>query len=285
MKAITKTATQTPAAVTPADPDFNTLRLYLGAEKGSVVQAISYMVLAGIEIERLRKKYDVKRGGDRRANPHGADLLPWSQRLKEQTGLTEDTAARRVLVAKSVKARSKVIQEYSDRLLEMPFTALPQEDQVKIIAATKGACDGETAKSLMQEHSVTRKDKGANLKKDRNKGGNSTAPVSSPQQDAQNALGPFLRTALALRHDFPGKFRRHLFSLPLEREEGRTLKEQISATELLAEMEGWLRETKEAVDAMAKAARASRIKDPAERQAAVTAQLLATLPAEAEQAA
>lgn len=258
MATLSKTKT-TLAAVTVLPPeaadlnaDFNHARLLLSAVKGSIEQAAGLMVLFGIEARRLKKLHGVKAG--RPANSRTGAGITWPEICKREFGVSDDTVARYILMADATKSRSNVLTELADKLLTVPLISLPAEDRERVEGAVRKITDGQTAKDLMQEWGIARKDARI-TEAHRHKGGNSTVKKSTPEEDAQERLRPLLALLVELRHGVTdAEFAAHLAALPLEcsAEQSGTV---ATLSALLDELKGWQASVKAMHDAALRALR------------------------------
>lgn len=282
----TTTLTTKPAAtavteLTAPDPRFDNLRKMLVEEKRGLCQTVAMMLLTGIELKRLKKEHGIKRGGDRKSKDHRDPLISFEDLVHQQTGLSIGSAKRRVQLVDGAKARSKTLHDLEDKLLSTPFASLPADIQEQVNSAITKVCDGETLKSLTEDHKVLKQEKGANLAKDRNKGGNSTkAKKKSPEDEAQDHFHAFHLTALGLRSDDRSKFLRLLCYLPLDLKDGQTASDTVTLTDLRDELQAWTDELQKACKAKAESLRKAKGKTAADREHEAAASLVAALPAE-----
>jgi hypothetical protein len=283
--AITTTkASAAPAVVAPSDPRFDNLRKMVAAERNGLCQALAMMVLTGLELKRLKKLHGIKRGGDRTPKVHGGPLLTFEDLVEQQTGgkISVSSAKRRVLLAESVKTRSKALLEMEDKLLALPFGDQPPDVQEKTFSLIERACDGETFKSLTAEQGLIKQDKGHFPDKHRNKGGNSTKKKETPEEEAQNHFHGLHVSLLGLRCDNPDAFKRRLYTLPLELGEDQTTADTVCLAELHEELQQWLTAVAEARNLKARALHKAKGKTAEARLQEATESMLATLPAESK---
>lgn len=204
--------------VLPPEPatlsaDFTHARHLMNAARGSMMQAAGFMVLTGLELKRLKKSHGETRG--RKKITATVRIISWADICQSELGISEDTAGRYILMAEAAKERSKVLQSMEEQLLALPLIALPEADRERVEKAVHKITDGNTAKGLMQDWGIARKDSGI-TPANRHPGGNSTKSKTTPEEDAQEFFGIVWKLISGLRHDAPDAFERHLAHLPLD---------------------------------------------------------------------
>lgn len=271
---MSKSLTTTKTARVVLSQDFDHARKCLTAAKSFVQQGAGFMLLAGVELKRLKTVHGVKRGGDRKSDQtrNGAGLT-WAKLVERELGISEDTAARYILMAESSKERVKVLKELETKLLAAPLHSLPEATQERVIKAVNKLCDGKTGKEVMQSLGIAKADPGSNLAKDRNKGGNSTAAKLTAEERAQEHFHSITQTFTGLRLD-ASDFDWMLYHLPLDLEPDQTVNDCTTLTSLHDELSEWLARVKEAKDRVTKAHRASHTPDAIARAAEARAKAL-----------
>lgn len=230
--------------------------------KMHLVAGSGLMVLLGIELKRLKKNLGETRG---RKNP-SASGISWGDLVKRELGITDDTATKYMLMAEGSKKRIPIIQELEEKLLTAPLASLTEKEQREITEAVQNLTDGKTAKEVMQELGIARQDAGANLDKDRNKGGNSTRSIETPEQQAQGWFGSVAETMIGLRSSDQTKFHTLVYSLPLSRDPEQELTGHVSIEDLEEELTHWLTVVQDAKSRLTKAMHASKTKDAKARE-------------------
>jgi hypothetical protein len=256
-----------PQAPIELSKDFDHARKCLAAAKGYVQQGAGFMLLAGVELRRLKKLHGVKRGGDRKSDQtrRGSGLIGWNEICERELGITDDTANKYILMAESAKERVKVLKDLEEKLLSTPFMRLTEAERAKVTKSVSKLCDGQTGKEVMQALGIAKADPGSNLGKDRNKGGNSTASKLTPEEEAQEHFRPAICTLMGLRLDDPRGWLKLLHYLPLEREGEETVHERISLRDASEELTVWKESLEKALKSIAKAMHGIRKPDAAAR--------------------
>lgn len=258
-----------PAIILPKeqvfDPSFDGVRQKLRAARGFMTQAVGFMVLAGLELKRLKKEHGIQRGGDRKTDQtrNGSGLLKWSDLVKQELNITDDTANKYIEMAENAKKRVTILQNLEEQLLTTPLHLLDQREEVE--RAVLKITDGKTAATFMEDCGIIKKP--AKIKEsDRNQGGNSTVTTKTPEQEAQEYFLGFAQTAHALVHDVPVVFTGHLYNLPLQYKEGQDLTNTICLQEFQAQLTELKGIVDHAVERIAKAMHASKNTDPTKRE-------------------
>ena len=179
--------------------DFSLARQYHQNVGAGLVSAAVSMIFSGHELNRLFKKYGIKRGGDRR-----------SEEANRQSGglKWEDILAHRSL-AKKAKDRIPTLQALD--LSNRPINDLPADQLQEVIQAVHEVCDGSTAQELMAEWGIVKQAK-------RLGGGDGRPPGPTEEEpmdvQAQNNIWPVLETLGSLRLNRT-RFETYLNHLPL----------------------------------------------------------------------
>lgn len=245
-----------------ASPEFDYARKLQTNVRLHLMAASGFMVLMGIELKRLKKNLGETRGRKTR----NASGISWGDLVKQELGFTDDTATKYIAMAEGSKQRVSILQELEQKLLAAPLTDLTAQEQEQVFTAVKNITDGKTAKELMQEYGIARQDAGANLDKDRNKGGNSTRSVETPEQQAQGWFGSVAETMIGLRSSDQTKFHTLVYSLPLSRDPEQELTGHVSIEDLEEELTHWLTVVQDAKARLTKAMHASKTKDAKARE-------------------
>lgn len=269
---MTNTLTTQPAATLAKDlsQEFEGVRKLYRHIKMHLTAGSSLMILMGLELKRLKKNLGETRG---RKNPNTSGIS-WGELVQQEVGITDDTATKYILMAEGSKKRIPMLEKLEEKLLTAPLSSLTETEQKEITEAVQNLTDGKTAKEVMQELGIARKDAGSNLDKDRNKGGNSTKPVETPEQQAQGWFGSVTETMVGLRAADATKFHTLVYSLPLTRDPELDLTGHVSIEDLEEELTNWLGVVQQAKERMAKAMHASKTKDAKAREAEARQQIL-----------
>jgi hypothetical protein len=127
---------------------------------------LASQVMAGFELLALRKDHNVKHGGDRRSKPNVSDLIeqtPWPELVKQNAGISDDTARNYMAMAEACKPRLKKLAG-SDRLRELllqPPSQWTADDYTLIEATVHKITDGKTQLEFMWELGVAKKPQGS----------------------------------------------------------------------------------------------------------------------------
>lgn len=155
-----------PGALVVAAPaklkEFDVARTLIADIRDLGQRAQHKSLLLGFELNKLKLKLGVKRGGDhcsKKAKPHGAALLPWHDLVEQQTGLSNDTCDRWMKIAHGA-AKSLPILMAPD-VLKQPFSELPAARQAEVAKILHKAVDGQTMHQMMLSFGAW-KDKGLN---------------------------------------------------------------------------------------------------------------------------
>jgi hypothetical protein len=253
-----KTALAIPAEVSR---DFEHARKIQTKLKGLLIGTAAMMALWGFELQRLHKKHGISRGGDRRSdqNRKSAALKPtWEDLVKAELDISADTATRYMEMAKNAKKRSATLAELEDKLLTIPFEQLPPKLQEKAIEATNGVMDGRSAAEAARDFGIARKEKGTFTKQ--NKGGNSTARKTTPEEDAQDIFGHLLRTIGDIMDPWH-TFELRLYAMPLDCTEEEREAGHISLADVKEALGNLQAHVDNAIERTAKHARSSATAD------------------------
>ncbi|WP_009964052.1 hypothetical protein [Verrucomicrobium spinosum] len=267
---MTSSLTTQPAATVALSQEFEGVRKLYRHIKMHLTAGSSLMILMGLELKRLKKNLGETRG---RKNPN-ASGISWGELVQQEVGITDDTATKYILMAEGSKKRIPMLEKLEEKLLTAPLSSLTEAEQQEITAAVQNLTDGKTAKEVMQELGIARKDAGANLDKDRHKGGNSTKPIETPEQQAQGYFGSVTEHMIGLRTENITKWETLVYSLPLARDPNQKITGHVSIEDLEEELTNWLGVVQTAKERMAKAMHASKTKDAKARETEAREQIL-----------
>ena len=149
--------------------------------------SLAAQILAGLELLTLHKTWGVKRGGDRKsgskphdvaliggegAKPHGVALIPkWSDAVKKHLGISDQTAARWMEMAKAAKPRLSKSDLDLGSILEKNPGALTPAEQELLKKAVHKISDGRTQMEFLLECGVTKASQGSGAKGGNTRGG------------------------------------------------------------------------------------------------------------------
>ena len=146
-----------PAAATPATWD--QVRYWANIATKFQQASLAAQVMAGFELAELKKEHGFQRGGDRRSNPHDADLKnitapnTWAELVTENCGISEDTAGRWIQMADGIRARWKKLAPEAriKELMAAPISHWSDADTKLVGEALHKATDGATQLEFMRE--------------------------------------------------------------------------------------------------------------------------------------
>lgn len=124
---------------------------------------LACQVMAGFELEAIKKARGVKRGGDRRSNPSIPGLI-WEDFVRQEVGISADTASVWMRMAEAVKPRLKKLPGAGELLREIlakPVAELT-EAQASLLAETvRKICDGRTQLDFLLELGLAKAPQGS----------------------------------------------------------------------------------------------------------------------------
>jgi hypothetical protein len=134
-------------------PTWDRARALLAGVKLAIRLSLAGQVMLGAELQQLKKDLGYHRGGDRRSSPQSADLKNWKDLVKEELGISVDTAARMIDSWEAAKAKLKKLggQPALLGIMETPAGDLDAIQRQTLEAAVAKITDGETQKSLLEE--------------------------------------------------------------------------------------------------------------------------------------
>jgi len=221
---------------------------YLKAGESASIMS-GWLVMCGIELVRLHKELDVKRGRPSK-NTKPSLGIKWEDAVQAAMGFSDEKARYCMDLAKAAGKKVPIIQ----RALLNPYKI----DTEKLIQATLRLTNGETVKSLMQVLGIAKADPGANLKKDRHEGGNDTRKKATPEEEAQEHFRAPILNLINLHHDAPELWLKLAHYLPLELEAGETVNDRICLSAAVEELTYWRDALEDIRKRKAKAMHASR---------------------------
>jgi hypothetical protein len=140
------------AALAAKLPEFNQARAYAGEIVNLGHRANLVSILLGDELNRLKKQLGRGHGGARKSSSQTANLLPWEDLVKAQTGLSYDTCQRCMKLAEAAKSKIKILG--AEDVIKTPFSALPEARQKEVAKAIQRVVDGQTMTQLMFDFGV-----------------------------------------------------------------------------------------------------------------------------------
>jgi hypothetical protein len=178
---------------------------WLKAIKLMEVGRLAAQVMAGFELIQLHAHYSVKRGGDRRSNPHGVGLV-WETVVRERLDISDQTAWRWMEMAKAARPRLKKLGAGFGEIVELMLTnpaAVTASQQETVKGAVAKLTDGYTQMEFMEELGLIKASKsgatgGARI---RGKADEAEKTEAEKQAEAEANAGDFYRLNLPLFHD------------------------------------------------------------------------------------
>jgi hypothetical protein len=138
-------------------PEFNSSRQYLAAAKLHGAACTAFLILLGVEIKRLRRIYQPKRGNSKSRNVSG--FVSWPELLRRELDISDDSARNYEAMAEAAKERVKELN--AEELLTMPLCQLPDARREQIVQAVQKVTDGHTAQQLMFDWGIAKKPQGS----------------------------------------------------------------------------------------------------------------------------
>lgn len=182
-------ATPAPLAPAPsaplADPWSKALR-YVQAAQLFQRASLAAQIMAGMELVALHKQWNVKRGGDRRSNPHDAGLN-WEDSVKQELGISADTASRWMEMAKAARKRLEKSELDLGDILEKSPSALTPAEQELLKSTVHKISDGQTQLEFLLECGVTKVPQGGGARGGNTGGRRSTTFTAEMQAEARRA--------------------------------------------------------------------------------------------------
>lgn len=144
-------ATKTAGALVPGI-DFSGVRKALAEFHATINRAAVWQILIGEELRRLKVKFDIRNGGDRKSESHSETLISWDSLLAaEVPGLSRATAFRYMALAEAAKKNLAPLRK------QLAANA-PAE---KLVATLQKATGGKSARELLAEWSEDEEDETA----------------------------------------------------------------------------------------------------------------------------
>jgi hypothetical protein len=134
---------------------FNLARRYVAGLQAAASGALAITVLLGDELRRLHELHGVKAGRPSKQFPHAAGIK-WGDLVKEQTGLSEDTAARYIERAKEARKRLPAFAEIANRLMSTPLADLAEKELAEMVEQTRKLLPSEKATQLMLDWGLSK---------------------------------------------------------------------------------------------------------------------------------
>ncbi len=138
---------------------FAPVRQYDRAAKLSFAQGAAFMVLAGVELLRLKKELGVKRGGNRKDQSQNVLTLNWREAVEQNCGFSYQTGLNYMAMAEAAKKRIPLLSTLP--LLTTPLGELPELQQSQLLESTRKVTDGHTAQQLMWDWGIAKKPQGS----------------------------------------------------------------------------------------------------------------------------
>lgn len=141
--------------------EFAQARIYLHTARAMASGAAALTILLGCELRRLHKKHGVRRGGDRRSDQTRINSgLKWQDLVKQELGISDDSARNYMALAEAAKSRIPEFQPIAHALLDTPLGSLPEIKRNELLEKTKELLPPTyTAQQLMWDWGVQRQPK------------------------------------------------------------------------------------------------------------------------------
>lgn len=172
-----------PVAPTPDDP-WAKARRYISTSQLFLRASLAAQIMAGMELVALHKAWGVKRGGNRRSNPHDEGLV-WEDAVKKELGISDATAARWMEMAKAARARLAKSDLQLGEILEKSPSALTPAEQELLKTTVHKISDGQTQMEFLLECGVTKAAQGSGARGGDTGGRRSKTFTAEMQADAR----------------------------------------------------------------------------------------------------
>lgn len=141
--------------------DFATARVYLQSARAMAQGAAAMTILLGCELKHLHKKHGIQQGGDRRSDQNRfVSVLKWSDIVKQELGISDDSARNYMALAEAAKSRIAEFEPIALSLLDTPLGSLPEIKRAELLEKTKELLPPTyTVQQLMWDWGVQRKPK------------------------------------------------------------------------------------------------------------------------------
>ncbi len=178
-----------------ASKEFDQARFFLKMAQVSMAKGAAFMVMTGIELQRLHKLHAIKPGKPS-ANSRNVSGIKWPELVKQEMGISDDTAANYMKMAEGAKKRLPGFD--AEELLNTPLAQLPDTRREKLIKSVQKLTDGQTAQQLMSDWGIVKKPHGAGLRSSAHgdKGGRRGKMSAEEQEAVENEAAKADRDAL-----------------------------------------------------------------------------------------
>lgn len=199
------------------EPSWDRARQILSGITLALRISLAGQVMLGAELQQLKKSLGFTHGGTRRGE--AAPSKTWDQHVKNELGLSADTADRMIHSWEAAKAKLKKLggQPALLSILETPPSTLTAIQRQTLEAAVAKTTDGETQKSLLEELRLVKVHVNPTLEA-QSAGGSSPRRKYSDHQMAWDWAGGDVITELNKVRTAP-HFRAALMSMPLSKTE------------------------------------------------------------------
>jgi hypothetical protein len=160
-------ATPTEVEVMPADVRIEgtaaSARRWVDMAQRFARCTLACQVMAGFELEAIKKARGVRRGGDRRSNPSVPGLI-WEEFVRQEVGISADTASVWMRMADAVRPRLKKLPGAGEMLREIlarPVAELTEAQAGLLAETVRKICDGRTQMDFLIELGLAKAPQGA----------------------------------------------------------------------------------------------------------------------------
>jgi hypothetical protein len=137
---------------------FQQARTYFDALRGMAGGMAALAVIFGAELERLHKLYGIQRGGDRRSDQtRMLSGLKWSDLVKRELGISDDTARNYMNLSREARERLPAIRELAETLLTTPLGSMPELKRAALLEKTRSLLPSDSANQLMLDWGIAKK--------------------------------------------------------------------------------------------------------------------------------
>lgn len=128
--------------------------------------SVAAQVMAGFALNELQKTHGTKPGKrtDLATSPNDSERLNWSDLVKEQAGISDDTARNWMHMAKGVKAKWKKLapQDRLKALMAVSPSQWSEKDMKLVCDSLHKVTDGKSQLDFMRELGLAKKPRGNN---------------------------------------------------------------------------------------------------------------------------
>lgn len=142
----------------PLSTQFFQAKTYLNGLKAMGQGAAVLAVLLGTELARLHKLYGVKAGRPKN-NSHNVVGIKWEQLVKQELGISDESARRYMDLAEGAKKRLPEFAPIAEELLTTPLASLPETRRAELAEKTRNILPSESAQELAIEWGLSRRAK------------------------------------------------------------------------------------------------------------------------------